>query len=676
MYKHPPISPLLPHFIYGGDYNPDQWLDMPEIIEEDMRLQTLAHCNAMTLGIFCWTLLEPADGEYDFTYLDNMIRKIGDNGGKVILATPSGAKPAWMSEKYPEILRTNSKYQKLHQGGRHNHCLTSPVYRQKTAALNSLLAQRYGNNDTVIAWHISNEYGGECYCELCQASFRKWLKDKYGTLEAINKAYCTGFWNHTYTAWSQLEAPGELGEMKIHALSLDWRRFVSDSTIDFMKNEISAIKKYSSKPVTTNFVRFPRMIDYCKMAKELDVASWDAYPSWHAEDDLDEYAGIGFKHDFCRSCKDKPFLLMESTPSLPNWHPINKLKRPNANRLGSLQAVAHGSDSVQYFQWRKSRGCSEKFHGAVVDHCGHEHTRVFREVAELGQTLEQMDEILGTYTESEVLFLYSIENCWALEDAEGFDKDNKKILETYRKHYRMLWSRGINVDVKDYDADFSKYKVVLAPMMYMVNDSLIEKIEKYVREGGVFVTTYMAGMVNENDLCYLGGFPGGKLKDVFGLWNEEIDTLYPCDSNQIDYHGMLYKAVDYCEIVHPTTAETLSVFREDFYSGSAALCKNNYGKGKAYYIAFRDTGDFLDQFYGDVLNDAHVTASFDGKMPLGTSAHSRTDGETEYVFVGNYTKTEKVLYPQAEYINFETRESIGKKMTLGPYGSVILKRKK
>ncbi len=676
MYKHPPISPLMPHFIHGGDYNPDQWLDMPEIIEEDMRLQTLARCNTMTLGIFCWTLLEPSDGVYDFSYLDNMIKRIGDNGGKVILATPSGAKPAWMSEQYPEILRVNSKYQKLHHGERHNHCFTSPVYRRKVTAINELLAERYGNNDTVLAWHISNEYGGMCYCDLCQESFRKWLQNKYKTLDALNQAYCSKFWNHTFTAWSQLEAPGEMCETKIHALTLDWRRFISDSTIDFMKNEIAAIKKYSSKPVTTNFVRFPRNINYVKMAKELDVASWDAYPSWHAGDDLDEYAAIGFKHDFCRSCKDKPFLLMESTPSLPNWHPINKLKRPGANRLGALQAIAHGSDSVQYFQWRKSRGCSEKFHGAVVDHCGHENTRVFREVAQLGVTLSQMDEILGTCTESEVAFIYDTESCWALEGAEGFNKDDKKILETFRRHYKMVWSRGINADVKDFSAELSKYKVVFAPMMYMVTDKMIDKIEAYVRGGGTFVTTYMAGMVDESDLCHLGGFPGGKLKDVFGLWNEEIDTLYPYDSNRVNYKGTDYRVIDYCEVIHPSTAEVLTTFQEDFYSGSAALCKNAYGKGRAYYIAFRDTGEFLDAFYGDVLAEAGVRSSFDGELPLGTSAHSRTDGENEYVFVGNYTKNEQVLSPKTQYIDFETGKPVGNTFVLAPYGSVILTRKR
>lgn len=678
MNKNKPIFEHYPHILHGGDYNPDQWLDTPEIIDEDMRLMKLAHCNTMTLGIFCWQVTEPEDGVYDFTYLDAMIQKIGYNGGKVILSTPSGAKPAWMSEKYPEIRRTNNMGLKEFQGGRHNHCFTSPVYRRKVKEMDERLSERYGKNDTVIAWHISNEFGGECHCELCQGEFRDWLKNKYKTLDALNHAYWSKFWSHTYTSWSQVHSPSPIGENGMHGLVLDWKRFVSDQTIDFMKHEITAVKKYSDKPVTANLMRlFGKYrfdgIDYRKMAKNLDFISWDAYPIWHDSCEKNEYASIGLNHDIFRSLKDKPFVLMECTPSLTNWHEYNKLKRPGVNRLSGLQAVAHGSDSVLYFQFRKSRGSSEKFHGAIVDHCGHENTRVFREVSELGKTLEKLDGVVGTTTKSEVAFVYEWDNTVMLPMVQGFHKGDVKFSETLIKHYKSFWSRGINVDVKGYDDDLSKYKVVICPMMYMVNDAFIEKIENYVKNGGIFITTYMAGMVNETDLCYLGGLPGGKLKEVFGIWNEEIDTLYPQDSNSVKIGDKSYKAVDYCEIIHAEGSKVLGTYESDFYAGMPAVTFNEYGKGKAYYIAFRDEGDFLNDFYSEIIEETHINSSLCGQLGEGVTAHSRTDGENEYVFVGNYADCESFFVTDKKYTNVETGETIFGRHALAPYESLILK---
>ncbi len=675
MKKHQPISLLFPHFLHGGDYNPDQWFDTPEIIEEDMRLMKKSHCNTMTLGIFAWHMTEPRDGEYDFTYLDTMIKKIGDNGGKVILSTPSGSKPAWMSKKYPEILRTNSVGQKELHGERHNHCLTSPIYRRKCYEMDIRLAERYGKNDTVIAWHISNEFSGECHCELCQEAFRAWLRKKYGRIEKLNKAYWAGFWSHTYSDFDEVHSPSPIGERMTHGLVVDWRRFVSDQTIDFMCNEISAVKKYSDKPCGANLMEFYSGIDYRRLAKNVDYISWDAYPRWHCENEADEYAFFAFNHDCFRSYKDKPFWLMECTPSLTNWHEYNKLKRPGVNRLSALQAIAHGSDSVLYFQFRKSRGSSEKFHGAVVDHCGHENTRVFREISALGKTLEGLDEVIGAYTESEVAFLYEVDNRHLIELVSGFEKNNKKYKETLTAHYKMLWNRGINVDVRGYEEDFSRYKVIIAPMMYMVTDALIDKIEKFVADGGTFITTYMAGMANENDLCYLGGFPGGKLKDVFGLWNEEIDTLYPHDSNSVKVGEKSYRAVDYCEIVHPTTAKVIGSYEQDFYAGEAAVLCNEYGKGKAYYIAFRDTGDFLRDFYDTVIDESKIKTSLCGALGDGVVSHSRTDGEHEYVFVGNYCGKNSHFVADTEYTDMESGEQIKGRYEMKPYASVILKRK-
>ena len=224
--------------LHGGDYNPDQWLDYPDILKDDLRLMKLANVNTMTVGIFAWSALEPTEGNYNFEWLDKIIDDVYNQGGRVILATPSGARPAWLSEKYPEVLRTNDRREKMLHGGRHNHCFSSPIYREKTQKMNYKLAERYGNHPALIMWHVSNEYSGDCHCELCQENFRDWLKNKYKTIENVNKAWWGPFWSHTYTDWSQIESPSSIGENAVHGLNLDWKRFVTDQTIDFYENEV------------------------------------------------------------------------------------------------------------------------------------------------------------------------------------------------------------------------------------------------------------------------------------------------------------------------------------------------------------------------------------------------------------------------------------------------------
>ncbi|MEJ6951902.1 beta-galactosidase [Natronospora cellulosivora (SeqCode)] len=669
------------NFIHGADYYPEQWLDRPDILEEDIRLMKKSNTNTIRVGVFAWTALEPEEGKYNFEWLDKVFERLHENGIKIILATPSGARPDWIADKYPEVLRVNDDRKRILFSRRHNHCYTSPVYREKTAELNRKLAERYGKHPALLMWHISNEYGGSCHCDLCQEAFREWLKDRYGTLENLNKAWWTTFWNHTFTDWSRIESPAPHGLKSNHALNLDWKRFVTEQTIDFYRNEIKPIRELTpSIPITTNFMYKYVGLNYWKFASEVDVVCWDSYPAWHGnEEDWDRAIDVAFIHDTYRSLKGgQPFMLMESTPSMTNWQPIAKLKRPAMHKLSSIQAVAHGADSVQYFQWRKSRGGFEKFHGAVVDHSGRDDTRVFKDVAELGDLLKKFDPVIGTSVDAEVAIISDWENRWAIDDAAGPHQEKKDYLETCRRHYKEFWQQGVAVDVIDMEQDFSKYKLLIAPMLYMVKEGVAERIEEFVKNGGTFVSTYWSGIVNDTDLCFLGGYPG-PLKDVLGIWVEEIDALYDEDSNRVlmkeDNSLALegeYKAAVLCDLLHLETATALASYQDDFYAGRPALTVNNFGQGKAYYIASRNEDKFLSDFYQQIINKLELSKAINTNLPHGVTAQLRRDGEKEYIFIMNFNDEEKEVQLDKVYTSLITGQKISGDYKLRAYAVDVL----
>ena len=448
-----PFPPLFGQKImYGADYNYEQWLDSPEILEQDFAMMEQAHCSIMSVGIFSWSMLEKEEGVFDFSWLDTLLDRLHAKGIKAFLATPSGARQAWLAHKYPEVLRVNERRERALFGARHNHCMTSPLYREKVKIIDTKLAERYSHHPAVIGWHLSNEYGGECHCPLCQEKFREFLRQKYGTLDNLNYQWWNTFWSHRYTDWSQIESPSSLGENAVHALNLEWRRFTSQNALDFCKWERDIVKAFNPDlPVTTNFMEFFVDYDYFEWAQELDFISWDSYPQWHVFSDPDYSASYtAMNHDLMRSLKGgQPFVLMESTPSATNWRPLSTLKRPGMNTLASLQAVAHGADSVQFFQWRKSRGSSEKFHGAFVDHVGHLDTRVGREAIALGEKLERLSEVAGSRVEAKVALVFDTQNRWAVNDAQGPRNAGVDYLPLCLDYYRPLFKRGVAVDVID-----------------------------------------------------------------------------------------------------------------------------------------------------------------------------------------------------------------------------------
>ena len=698
------IFPQLPGLVHGGDYNPDQWLDRPDILEKDIEYFKEAGINCVTLGVFAWAAEEPTEDDFQLDWLAQIMDRLYQNGIYIILATPTGARPAWLDEKYPEAMRCDERGVRNHHGLRHNHCMSSPAFRDRVRAIDTALAERFADHPGLLMWHISNELGGYCYCEHCKYAWQEWLRGRYhDDIEELNKAWWTGFWSHRFNDFSQIEPPYANGETALLGMNVDWRRFETFLATDFMRFEIDTLHAVKPDvPVTTNFMELFYDYDYNYMKEFVDYISWDNYPEMHQTEVSDSRTMIerSFMHSMSRSMKpDRPFMMMESAPGLVNWKPYNKYRRPGVHELISMQAVADGSDTVQYFQLRKSRGASEQWHGAVIDHIGTDDTRIFKEVAKTGADFAAIAEVTGSVAKNEAAILYDWDNRWALDDAQMLSNETKNFDETCTNIYEEFMRLGVCPNIISSDADWSHYRIICAPMLYLLHDGIGRKIADFVKNGGQFLATYCMGYVDKTTLANLGGFPGQGLSEVFGLKSEEIDTLYPEDNVNLrlsdqplkptdagkpewsssaepiscfDLTKVTGKSVavhDYEELLRDVTADVLAIYENDYMAGTPAITRNAYGKGCAWYVAARVDQDDIRPIYEEMLDNAGIDHTL---LPEGLEKTSRYSDNVRYDFYLNCT-AEPLTVENVSGTALLGPAAEGGRLTLPPYGVAVFK---
>ena len=675
------ISKKTPFILYGGDYNPDQW--SKETLIEDMKFFKLANINTVTLPVFSWALLQPDEDTYNFEWLDDILKTLKENNIYVCMATSTAVQPNWMSRKYPEILPVDFEGRKRKFGGRVKFCPNSEKYRKFSVNLATKLAERYKDYPNIIAWHIGNEYDNYCYCEHCENKFKEWAKKKYKTIEAVNKAWNMNFWGHTLYSFDEIVAPSALSEMwygydkqctNFQGIAIDYNRFMSDSILECYLGEYNAIKAITPNiEITTNLMGTFKPLDYFKWAKHMDIVSWDNYPSLNADP-----SDTSLRHDLMRSLKNgKPFMLMEQTPNQQNWQPYNSVKRPGVMRLWSYQAVAHGADTVMFFQMRQSIGACEKYHGAVISHAGHENTRTFRECAELGEELKALgDIIIDSRCDAKVAIMFDWDNWWAVEFSSG-PSIQLRYVEQIEKYYKAFHNLNVTVDFVEPTGDLSKYSVVLAPVLYMLKDGAANNIKNFVSNGGTFVTTYFSGYVNKNDLVSLGGYPA-ELRDMLGLWVEEIDALPPDMNNSINLVYKLNPMKDnytcnmVCDIINLEGAEALAVYGSDFYKDKPVFTYNKYGDGLAYYIGSNPEQAFLNDFALRLAKENNLLLEIENKE--GVEITQRFKDNYSLTFVLNHNNEEVTLkLDDKDYINVLNNDSVKDNLTLKSKDVAILK---
>ncbi|MFI9587701.1 beta-galactosidase [Streptomyces sp. NPDC052236] len=620
---------------YGGDYNPEQWPE--EVWAEDVKMMREAGVNLVTVGVFSWTLLEPDPGHYTFDWLDRVMDLLADHDIAVDLATPTAAPPAWLPYEHPETRPLLADGTRLTFGSRQHYCSSSPIYRAKAAALVERLATRYATHPALALWHVNNEYPGVdgCHCDASAAHFRRWLADRYGDLDALNRAWGTSFWSQRYRAWAEITPPGKVLGAVNPAQRVDFRRFNGDAALECFTAERDLLRRITPAiPVTTNFMASYKFLDYWKWAAEEDVVALDAYPD--ARDPLG-HVKAAMNYDLMRSLRaGRPWLLMESATGPVNSRRRNSARPPGQLRLRSHQAVARGADSVMFFQWRASAFGAEKYHSAMVPHAGAD-SRIWREVAALGSELRDLAEVGGTRVESEVAIVWDWPSWWALEEG-GRPLADLAFHDQALAHYLPLWQANIAVDMVRPGADLSRYRLLVVPNLYLVDAEGAANITAFVEHGGHLVMSYFSGIVDENDQIILPGGHPGAFRDVLGVRIEEFNPLQDDESLTLRWSddGSVSTASQWQDLMRTESAEALATFTDGMFGELPAVTRNTYGHGTATYI-----GTQLDtERLASVLTDAVATAGVRpvAQVPEGVEAVRRhaADGGS-HLFLLNHT---------------------------------------
>ncbi|MDQ1618804.1 MAG: beta-galactosidase [Actinomycetota bacterium] len=648
--------PHLRGIAYGGDYNPEQW--PPETWLEDARLMQEAGVTVVSVGIFSWALLEPEPGRFELDWLAGVMDLLHEHGIAVDLATGTASPPPWLSHQHPELLPVRADGARLWPGGRQAWCPSSPVFRERATSLATTMAERFANHPALVMWHVSNELGGHnahCYCDVSAASFRGWLQRRYGDLGALNDAWGTAFWSQHYSAWEEILPPRIAPTFPNPTQQLDFARFSSDELLDHFRAERDVLHRLSpGVPVTTNFMvmKHVRDMDYFAWGPEQDLVSNDHYldasdPRGHVE--------LAFSADLTRGVAGgQPWFLMEHSPSAVNWQPRNLAKAPGQLRRNSLQHVAHGADAVCFFQWRASRAGAEKYHSGLVPHAGTD-TKVWREVVELGRTLEAIGEVAGSMSRADVAMLVDWSARWAAE-LDSHPTVDLAYLDQPHALYGALWDAGIAVDMVHADADLSGYRLVLTPTLYLTTDATAASIASYVEHGGHVLVTYWSGIVDENDHVRLGGYPGA-FRELLGVRTEEFFPLRPSERVHLDDGST---ADQWTELLRLEGAQAVASYVDGPLVGVPAITRHAFGEGTAWYVATRLDADATSRLMSRLATEAGVAPVV--KTVPGVEVTRRHGAAASYLFVLNHT--DGVVHVPAEGVDLVTGAGVRGKITL------------
>ncbi|MTH55603.1 cellulase family glycosylhydrolase [Bacillus mangrovi] len=662
----------------GVDYYPEQW---PESRwPEDVRLMKELGVNVVRLAEFGWQLMEPQEGKYDFSLYDRAIKLLTENGIKIVLGTPTATPPAWLIQKHPEILPTDENGVQISFGARRHYTVNSKVFREYTKKIVTEMASHYGQHPDIIGWQTDNEYGHEksdrSYGEEDREAFQVWLQKKYGSLEQLNKEWGTVFWSQTYTDWAQIPVPRKVYQEHNPSMLLDFDRFCADAYTSYNRLQTDCLRANirSGQFLTHNFVYTDQAINQWDMSEDLDYVAYDNYPVWGGLAEPVSPSAIAHQHDLCRGTKNgKGYWVMEELSGAQGWSKIGYLPRPGHIKLWTYQAISRGAEAIVYFRWRAAQFGTEEFCHGILDHDGIP-KRKYNEVKEVISSLKvHGDDWIASKFEAQAGVYYDPENAWAwnIQPQSSAFSHRAELL----RHYAPAHKLNVATDAVNSRSDLSAYKAVIVPIYFLESPEFTEKLKAYAQNGGTVVFSYRSGVKKPNNFVTGATLPG-ELTEMTGIRINEYESLQTGQSNSTagtagSLKGLESSAEVWCDLIEPVTAEVLAEYRNCFYEGTAAVTKNQYGKGTVYYIGTALEEELLTALYKEIFAEAGIETV---ETEEGVEAVRRG----LFLSIMNHTvgRSASVTLPEGEWMDCASGQTVQKTLQLDALGAVLLKKSK
>ena len=661
---------------FGVDYYPEHWPE--ERWRADLGTMRQHAFNMVRVAEFAWCRLEPAEGQYDFAWLDRFLGLCEKQQIRGMLGVPVRNIPAWLMEQDPTLAIQAYEGHREQFGTRYTVCLNHPLLRERAFALSEQMARRYADNTVVVSWHLDNELGDAsiCYCDNCRQAFITWVQEKYGTIEELNRQWGLVFWSLEISSWGQVWVPSRSNHFPHNpGLLQDYRRFTSATTESFVREQTAIFKRLAPRQqVTTNLQSITRYhTNYYRMARSLDVVSVNFYPPL-------SYNTVDL--DIVRGMKSSNFWVVEQKSGTPE----NKVRtaghvhthvgflnpEPGETRMWTFESVAHGADAVLYFRWRPSPFGAEQLHRGILNHDATTN-RVSEEIGRTGEELGRLESAIeGTRVENEVALLLSYESRWALD--YFCPHPDLKYRDTFLLFHTELERQHIGVDVASPHQPLGAYRVVIAPLLYLADPPAIQNLVSYVRGGGTLVLTFRSCAKDENSNLFPSGLPP-EISEMLGVEIEESQALAPEKSGTLVMDdGAAYPLSLWIDLLRLRGARPLGRYGSGWYRHKPAVTVSQGGRGCAYYVGTAPGPAFYASFLAAVMRTAGVQPLL--AAPRAVHVFRRTDGSRDVLFLINpSTESQSVDLP-LEHVDLLERQAVTGAVTLEPYGVRVLERRR
>ncbi|MBT2290341.1 beta-galactosidase [Paenibacillus albidus] len=652
----------------GVDYYPEHWDE--SMWEPDIRLMKETGVRLVRVGEFAWSRLEPAEGDFQFAWLDRAMDLFHRYGLQVVLGTPTATPPRWLTANYPDVLPVFADGQIFHPGVRGHRCYNSESLRHFGSRIIERLAHQYKGHPALVGWQTDNEFGLlNCHCSQCNSAFREWSKARYGTLEAINKEWGTEVWSGEYSDWDQFNVPFGGSRHQNPSYLLDFQRFQWDAVAAFQKTQVDILRAVCPEHfITHNFHSYPQRLDMYVVGADLDVAAFDYYPNTsQAKQETTPYSGA-LSLDLTRGIKRQNFWIMEQLSGTPGcWMPMWRTPYPGLIRAYAWQTIARGADTVVHFRWRSAVTGAEQFWHGLIDHSNVPGRR-FAEFSQLCTELNAVsDKLQGTTVKNEVALLHSFEQLAALEIQP--QTANLDYYENIKQHHRALTKLGIGCDVIDLRQPLDGYKVVIAPNLYLLDEQIAASLEAFAAAGGILLITNRSGVKNMNNVCVMLPLPG-LLSRCAGVEVAEYDPIGTEIHTIVDSEGNSYACCQWSDLLTPTTAVPVAWYGEDFYAGIPAVTVNTWGKGQVYYFGTHVEERYWSELLANLAEEQGLFR-FAG-LPDGVQASVRTGENGSFLFLLNLDRIRQQVQLPREYSSLLSGKVLLGELTLEPYGVEVL----